>query len=263
MRRERLSFVVNFQRGVNSVFLSVSDWCWWIFKGRTPPHCLSWGGSLNCCATFPIPCIPLHNPWGHTQLHAPLRAQPPGATHSISFSCVHMLPMAHPVHTAHPLRSHTVPCTPVCMCSWKHAQNTLRPCVNIPWGHTQYPAPLCAHPPEGTHSTHWTPVCTHPWKHTLLRALTFSGLLPQLKIFPNTLDRNCSWSLCWQFKGHTFYPKVRSKCIPSFMVWDSYTLRLVCFEVWADPGQAPWKWALSVLQTPSISLAWLSSKSCS
>lgn len=233
MRRERLSFVVIFQRGVNSVFLSVSDWCRWIFKGRTPPHCLSWGGSLNCYASLPIPCIPVHNPWGHTQLHAPLRAQPPGATHSIPFSCVHMLPRAHPVHTAHPLRSHTVPCTSVCT------------------------------PPEGTHSTHWTPVCTHSWEHTLLRALTFSGLLPQLKIFPNTLDRNCSWSLCWQFKGHTSYPKVRSKCIPSFMVWDSYTLRLVCFEVWADPGQAPWKWALSVLQTPSISLAWPSSKSCS
>lgn len=238
-------------------------WCRWIFKGRKPPHCLSLGGSLNCRASFSIPCTPAYNPWGYTRFHTPLHAQPSGAN--------------------------TVQRFPVCTYSPGHTQCTL----HTPSGHKHCPAYLCAHTPEGTQSTHCTLVCTSPEDthstlhlcvhtplrahtvhtgacvHTFLRAYTpegthfFPGLLPQLKIFPNTLDRNCSWSLCWQFKSHTFHPNVRSKCIPGFIMWDFYTLRLICFEAWTDPGQAHWKWALSVLQTPSISLAWLSSKSCS
>lgn len=118
-------------------------------------------------------------------------------------------------HTLHPYvhtpRGYTQ--YPILLCAQlpEGTHSTLYPCVHTPRGHTQYPASLCIHTPEGTHfppsSLPTYAISQHPWQKLLLK------------------------SLCWQFKSNTFHPKVRLKCIPSFILWDSCTQWLVCFEV--------------------------------
>jgi hypothetical protein len=81
---------------------------------------------------------------------------------------------------------------------WGHTQYPAYLCAHIFWGHTQYPAYLCAHTFWG-HTQYPVYLCAHTFWGHIQKPVYLCAYTPEgthffwPSPFPNSLNSNCSW----------------------------------------------------------------------